>query len=277
MKKLIRLAAVLLIALLLPVAGAFAETGTLLLGGESDQPQTTPAPTSSQQSTGGALGVLSGGPGGNAGAASSPAPTAASGGKYIALTFDDGPTASNTPKLLDMLKKYGVRATFFVVGARIKGNEALLRRMVDEGHEIGSHTYGHKRLTSLTDEAIEKDLIRTINLVNAACGVTPSMVRPPYGAKNARVLACLEQMGLACVMWNIDPEDWNASSARAVRDHVVARAENGCIVLMPDLRSTSVKAAELIIQALTAKGYAFVTVSELFSGELEAGVAYRHA
>ncbi|HOG01022.1 MAG TPA: polysaccharide deacetylase family protein [Clostridia bacterium] len=290
MKKMIRMAAVLLAVLMLfPAAGAFADTGAL--GGGEPQPAPTPtpqseAPTSSGTSASAGLGdtpppapasTPKPVPASGSGGASAPANAKEEPGiKYVALTFDDGPSSSNTPKTLDMLKKYGVRATFFVLGSRVKGNEALLGRMVDEGHEIGSHAYSHKRLTSLSIESVEYEMQRTNSLVYAACGVTPRLMRPPYGSRNARVLACLAEMGFPCVLWSIDPEDWKATSARAVRDYVVARAKNGSIILMHDLKSTSVAAAEMIVKDLLARGYVFVTVSELLGGSPKAGATYTH-
>lgn len=283
MKKFIRMAAVLLAALmLLPAAGVFAETGSLGAGG-NPQPTPTPAaqpaaspPSDSSASSG--LGSLGGDPTPTPASGSAPVPApAAPGVKYVALTFDDGPSSSNTPKTLDMLRKYGVHATFFVLGSRIKGNEALLRRMAGEGHEIGNHSYSHKRLTSLSLDAVEHELLRTNNLVYAACGVTPTLVRPPYGSRNERMLNRLAETGFPCVLWSIDPEDWKATDARAVRDHVVARAKNGSIILMHDLKSTSVAAAELIIRDLLAKGYVFLTVSELLGRNMKPGAEYRHA
>jgi peptidoglycan/xylan/chitin deacetylase (PgdA/CDA1 family) len=281
-KKHIRLTAILLILLLfLPLSGAFAETGLSPTGGEepaSGQPSATP----DVQNTGttlnsGTAAEQSAAPAASPTPTNSAVPAAGSGAKYIALTFDDGPNSGNTPKLLDMLAKYDVHATFFVLGWRIKGNESLLRRMAEEGHEIGNHSYDHKRYTSLKDSAIEDQLRRTNELIYAACGVTPTLARPPYGSKNAKVLKCFEEMGFACVTWSIDPEDWNSTNAKSICSHVVSRARNGSIVLMHDIRKTSVAAAEMIIKTLKAQGYTFVTVSELFGGKLTSGSVYKHA
>lgn len=268
MKRHIRFAAFLLaVLLLLPAAGTLAQGTRLTVsgGGEEesggeDSTQNTdsaePTPADTEKT-------------------STQVPIAA-GEKLIALTFDDGPNSANTPKLLDMLKKYGVHATFFVLGCNVGGNEKLLRRMADEGHEIGNHSYDHSKFTALSDDAIISQLARTNKLIYNACGVTITLARPPYGARNTRVLKRFGALGLACVLWSIDPEDWNTANAKAVRDHVVKRAKAGSIILMHDLRASSVAAAESIIRTLTEQGYRFVTVSELFAGEFKAGAAYRH-
>ncbi len=277
MKKYARLAAfILAVLMLLPAAGAIAESTTLTLTGGGTQPsgqEDDPSGADGDGTSPDADPSADRPEAGPAGTGSAPAD--GGGVKYVALTFDDGPSSSNTAGTLDMLKKYGVRATFFVVGNRIKGNEALLRRMADEGHEIGNHSYDHKRFTNLTGAQIEDQLLRTNALVYAACGVKVTLARPPYGARNARMLEIFRELGLACVVWSIDPEDWNSTSAKGISDHVVKRAANGSVILLHDLRKTSVGAAERIIQALLAKGYRFVTVSELFGGKLEAGAVYR--
>lgn len=301
MKKYIKLAACLLIFLLLvPASGAFADTSALLTGGQDDTPsQEQPGGTSAgsyglpssdssgllssgsndvpgsgsadSQSSSGLSGISS------AGSAAAAASQSAAGMKYIVLTFDDGPNSSNTPKLLDMLAEYHVHATFFVVGSRIKGNEQLLVRMVNEGHEIGNHSWNHKRYTSLNNAALKNQLLDTNRLIYEACGVTAALARPPYGARNARVLGVFKELGFSCVLWSIDPEDWNTSNAKAVCAHVTARAQNGSIILLHDRKRTSVAAAEMMIQKLTAEGYTFVTVSELLGGKLTEGSVYRHA
>lgn len=283
MKTHIRMMVILLALLLfLPFSGAFAQTGLSGSGaGESGAGQ-EPSPTPDVQNTGTTLHSGTGTEQSAAPAASfapivSTTPAASGGAKYIALTFDDGPNSGNTAKLLDMLAKYDVHATFFVLGWRVEGNESLLRRMAEEGHEIGNHSYDHKRYTSLKDSALEDQLRRTNDLIYAACGIRPTLARPPYGSKNARVLNCFEEMGFACVTWSIDPQDWNATSAKSISAHVVSRARNGSIVLLHDIRKTSVAAAEMIIKALKDQGYIFVTVSELFGGKLAPGSVYKRA
>ena len=180
--------------------------------------------------------------------------------KYTALTFDDGPNPKYTKPLLDGLRERGIRATFFLVGECIDGNEDLVKQMAKDGHLIGVHCLTHKDLTKekLSDAA--KELCDTREKIRAVTGVWPEYVRPPYGNWNAKLE---EAVDMIPVFWDVDSIDWRLKNTEKVTEKVVKDTEDGDIILMHDEFKTSVEAAFRIIDNLTAKGYTFVTVDEL--------------
>ncbi|MER5645760.1 polysaccharide deacetylase family protein [Streptosporangium sp. NPDC002524] len=193
--------------------------------------------------------------------------------RCVALTFDDGPGAY-TESLLDTLAGYRARATFFVIGRMAFGEgENTLRRMVAEGHELGNHTWAHPQLPLLSQAAIREELGRTQWLVKQATGVTMILMRPPYGLTDSRVAAESRQLGLAQILWDVDTLDW--------RDHdssLVARrateAGPGSIVLMHDIHHSTVQAVPRVLDDFAARGYRFVTLSELYGGRPAPGRKY---
>ncbi len=197
--------------------------------------------------------------------------------KYIALTFDDGPHPKHTAWLLDELKERNVAATFFVLGSRIMDNQDLIKRMVDEGHLVGNHTFGHKLLSSLSRNDIEEQINKTNDLIVELTGFLPTTMRPPYGSRNERLLDIVKDKNMAVVMWSIDPEDWKKKSPASMNEHVKNRASEGDIILFHDMYETSVKAAVMVVDDLMKQGYVFVTVDELINkySSLEAGGVYR--
>jgi len=195
--------------------------------------------------------------------------------KYVALTFDDGPRADTTEPLLDGLRQRGVSATFFVIGQQIPGNEALIRRMADEGHQIGNHTYGHTRLQGARDNTIIEEIHKTEVLLSGVVGSGEFWLRPPYGQVDRDRSSLIHT---PMIYWSVDPEDWKLLDADKVTKYVLDRIQPGDIVLLHDFYPTSVEAALRIIDALQPEGYAFVTVEELFEiyGAVpQAGVLYR--
>jgi len=196
------------------------------------------------------------------------------GKKLVALTFDDGPSAAFTPRLLDMLEKEDVKATFFVLGCNVKAHPQVVLQIAEAGHQIGSHTMNHKNLTKLSAAELRREIDATATAIEALTGTRPTAMRPPYGAYNDQVL---ERAGAAVILWSVEPEDWKYRNADTVYCNVVGAVSDGDIVLLHDIYGTSVAAAERIIQDLKAEGYAFVTVEELLrarGGEV-AGRAYR--
>ena len=194
------------------------------------------------------------------------------GKKLVALTFDDGPSAATTGRLLDILAEKGVRATFFVLGSRAEQNPEILRRQVAE-HEVGSHTVGHIDMTKMSVEAVRADT-ETMRGVIAAAGGELRLVRPPYGSIGA---AAREGTGTPLVLWTVDPKDWQVRDAATVRQRVVEATYDGAIVLMHDIYESTVEAVGGIIDDLRAQGYEFLTVSELAEVrgvEMVEGVAY---
>jgi peptidoglycan/xylan/chitin deacetylase (PgdA/CDA1 family) len=184
--------------------------------------------------------------------------------KVIAITFDDGPHGVNTPRLLDMLKKRNVKATFSVVGNMVKYNPQLLRRMIAEGHEIGNHTVTHGTLSKMSDAALRKELQDAHDMIVAETGVAPRSMRPPGGAiKNDQKKLMLKEFGYPTILWSVDPEDWKKPGASVVTSRLVNGAKPGGILLVHDLHASTVDAMPSTLDQLLAKGYRFVTVSEL--------------
>ncbi len=178
----------------------------------------------------------------------------------IALTFDDGPRQGTTDKLLDGLRERNVKATFFLVGRNIEGNEELVKRIYDEGHLIGNHTYSHVKLTELSDAEAAQQIEKDNQLIESIIGCKPEYIRPPFGFITED-MAKASQMG--CVLWSLDTNDWNTTNSAAVVRYVVNNAKNGDIILMHDIYDSSVAAALEIIDQLEEKGFVFVTADEL--------------
>lgn len=183
--------------------------------------------------------------------------------QYIALTFDDGPSGRYTERLLDGLAAREVHATFFLCGYRVEQYPALAARIAREGHEIGSHSDRHEFFTHMSAEAVCADLSAAAEKITAATGVTPTLLRPPGGLYDLDVLARSICADAPVILWSIDPEDWRDKQAAAVTSFVTKRAKNGDIILLHDMHASSVEAALGIIDALEARGFVFVTVSEL--------------
>ena len=199
--------------------------------------------------------------------------------KYIALTFDDGPEKTNTPRILDALKEYDAKATFFVLGHRVEANAEIIRRMIDEGHSVGNHSYNHKELTKLKTDKLSYQIDTTSGYIREITGQDVYMLRPPYGSRNSRVIEAARQRGMAIILWDIDPEDWKHKNAETICENIVSKAKDGDIILVHDIYSTSVDGAIMAVQQLTEQGFRFVTVPELLSmyGLIEPGKVYRFA
>lgn len=181
--------------------------------------------------------------------------------RCVALTFDDGPSR-HTARLLDTLRRYGVQATFFVVGRNTGRHRALLRRMIREGHEIGTHTQDHADLTRLSTARVKRELRGPIPDIESA-GVRVRLARPPYGATDARIRRAMRNLGLRQVLWNVDPQDWRYRNAGLVARHIIRETGRGEIVLSHDIHPTTVDAMPRVIRALQRRGYRLVTVSDL--------------
>lgn len=194
----------------------------------------------------------------------------------VALTFDDGPSSAVTGRILNSLEANGGRATFFMVGNRVPGTQAVVQRMVSMECEVANHTYEHKYLTKIGDGGIRSQVGLTNQKIAEACGVTPTLVRPPGGYYNQASLNTLGSMGMAAVMWDIDTLDWKTRNAQNTINVVLNQVKDGDIVLMHDIYSTSADAAEVIIPELVKRGYQLVTVSELarYRGGITAGHVY---
>jgi len=200
----------------------------------------------------------------------------------IALTFDDGPSNTLTPKLLEILEGKGVHVTFFMLGQMVlDADPAILKRMAADGDELGNHTYDHSSLKKLTADQIRSELTKTNDAIFAAAGVYPTVMRPPSGESSDTVLAVSKEMNLPVVNWSYEscPQDWlKANQDPAfISQYVIDNAANGHIVLLHDIHATTVDSIAAMIDGLTAKGYRFATVSELLAAQPkgeETGVLY---
>lgn len=190
----------------------------------------------------------------------------------VALTFDDGPDATYTPQILDILDREGVPATFYVLGERADGRPDLIQRMAAAGHEVGNHAYEeqHLDLRRLRPEEIIRTLSRTHETITRLAGQPPRTFRPPFGFYNSFVLSTANRFGYTTVLWDVDSLDWQSLSAQQILQNVLPRVQNGSIILMhsgitlpgEDLTGT-VNALPDIIRDLRARGFELVTVSEL--------------
>ena len=200
------------------------------------------------------------------------APTAANPGKVIALTFDDGP-GPYTAHLLDILDQHGAKATFFLIGSKVSAQADVLRRMHSRGHQLGNHSWSHPELPKLPVNQIASEIDRTNDAIKQATGVTPSILRPPYGAVNGVVLEQLRLRGMSSILWSVDTRDWADRNSDIVCSRAVAGARPGAIILMHDIHQTSVGAVPCILSALKQQGYSFVTVQGLL-GNMAPGAGY---
>ncbi|WP_459129098.1 polysaccharide deacetylase family protein [Guggenheimella bovis] len=197
-------------------------------------------------------------------------------GKYVALTFDDGPS-KHTEELLDVLKKHQARATFFVLGEQIPRHTKILKRMSDEGHAIGSHGFDHKQMTKLSEHSIKAQIDQVNALCYQATGYRPTLLRPPYGSVNDTVKEVAKASGQSVILWNVDTNDWKFRDDAHVSKWIIDHARNNAIVLCHDLYPTTIKGVDQAIEVLKKEGYVFVTIDELFrlNGLLpEAGRSY---
>ncbi len=180
--------------------------------------------------------------------------------KVVALTFDDGPNPSTTGQILDALSEYGGRATFFVLGNRAEQCPDTVKKIYENGNEIGNHSYDHQDFKKLSSEDMLQEIEKTNDIVFGVVGARPILVRPPYGSISQELA---EEIGKACVLWTVDPEDWKHRDADIDYDNVMSIVKDGDVVLMHDIYQESAKAAKRIIKDLTEDGYKLVTVSQM--------------
>lgn len=187
-------------------------------------------------------------------------------GKYIAITFDDGPHPSNTPRLLDILRARNIKATFYVVGRNVDLYPQIVRRTVAEGHEIGNHSYTHRLYTKLSDSEVRADLTRCRDAVVRAAGVQPRTLRPPYGGLLQRQREMVHaEFGYPTILWNVDPLDWKRPGPSVVCSRILSATTPGSIVLAHDLHGSTVDAMPATLDGLLQRGFQFVTVSQLLA------------
>lgn len=186
--------------------------------------------------------------------------------KKIALTFDDGPHPVITKKILDILDKYGVKATFFVVGVNVKNYPSAFECIVERGHEIGNHTYSHSVLNKRPKEMISKEIDMTEERISSASKKRSGLIRPPCGEYDETLVKIALENDYKIVLWNIDTKDWAHVSKKSIIDNVMDNVNGGDIILFHDYisgKNNTIEALDYLIPKLISDGYEFVSVSEL--------------
>ena len=196
--------------------------------------------------------------------------------KLVALTFDDGPNATRTEEVLDVLDKYNVKATFFVLGTNIKGTarENALKMTAERGHEIANHTYSHPTVTKITADELVAEIDKASDRIFEACGVRPTLVRTPGGKWTSETL---QKVNYPLIHWTVDTRDWEHNDPQKALEYLKKQVYDGAIILMHDRMSTSAEMTALLIEWLNANDYDIVTVTELMrlkGTELRAGRVY---
>lgn len=196
--------------------------------------------------------------------------------KLAALTFDDGPSAVWTPKILDELNKAQVKATFFMLGEYVEKYPAVARRVAEEGHEIGNHTYDHHVLIYYTPQELKDEINRAEYVIKNVTGVTPKYFRPPKAWLTQKEKAILDQMGYRVILWSLNSKDWVSFHDKQITSYLLRRIQPGDIILFHDSggaftteggdRAQTVKTIPRLVKKLKEKGYRLVTITELLEG-----------
>jgi len=185
-------------------------------------------------------------------------------GPYIAMTFDDGPEQKLTPKLLDLLAQHHIKATFFVIGQNAAEFPDIVARAAREGHEIGNHSWSHPNFAKMSDEAVRRQLRQTDDAIKQATGKRPTLMRPPYGNLSPRQKQWVHnEFGYRIVLWDVDPLDWKRPGPAVVCNRILHETRPGSIVLSHDIHPGTIEAMHDTLDQLEAKGFKFVTVSDL--------------
>ena len=193
------------------------------------------------------------------------------GSRQLALTYDDGPNDPYTSQLMEVLARHHVKATFFVLGRFVEQKPEIVRALASAGHVIGNHSWDHPRLIFASNSELTHQVQRTQSAIFDACGVTPTLFRPPYGGRRPGTLTSIRKLGLEPVMWNVTCYDWKPTSAETVLAHAQRQIRGGDVILMHDGdqramgadRSHTVDATERIVARYKSVGYQFVTVPEM--------------
>lgn len=180
--------------------------------------------------------------------------------KAVALTFDDGPSTENTPKVLELLKKYNAHATFFVVGTRVSAGAEVLKQEVAQGCEIGNHSWDHANLAAMSMKKVNKEYDKTANLVKRLVGYDVTLLRPPYGAISQKMR---NQLKHPMVLWNVDTLDWKSKNTKKIMKELKNHVKDGDIILMHDIHPTTAEALNKVLPWLIKNDYDILTVSEL--------------
>lgn len=182
--------------------------------------------------------------------------------KYVALTFDDGPSPKTTPELLDILRKNNVKATFFVLGKLVATYPEIVKREYDEGHEIASHTWSHPNLKTLSKDAILREINNTDEKIKEVIWKAPTLLRPPYGSHTKEID---NLSGKIIVLWDVDSLDWKYRNAEKNYKSAMPQITNWSIILFHDIHKPSVDTIDRLVKTLKSQGYEFLTVTELLN------------
>ena len=182
----------------------------------------------------------------------------------VALTFDDGPHSKNTDDILNILSKYNAYATFFMLGSNAEKYPDVVKRVFDAGNEIGIHTWSHKELTKLSSDEIKKEVDNTASKIEKITGKRPTLVRPPYGSINENVKNTIDN---PLILWNVDSLDWKSRDKEKIVPLVLNDVEDGDIILLHDIHSTTVPAVEEILKYLVENDYQVITVSQMLNAK----------
>ncbi len=193
-------------------------------------------------------------------------------GSYIAFTIDDGPHRKYTPQVLDLLKQRGIKATFFTIGELMNSYPDIIRRMMAEGHEIANHTWTHQTLSQIDDGAARLELQKSHDIQVKLTGQVPRMFRPPGGGiTSAQKEWIMKEFGYPCIMWDVDPQDWKTRNAAKTKSRILAQTGPGSIVLVHDIHAATLAALPGTLDGLLAKGFSFITMSQLIALNAGAG------
>ncbi len=185
-------------------------------------------------------------------------------GPYIAFTFDDGPHPVQTPRVLKMLKERNIKATFFCLGECVAQNPDVAKQIVEEGHEIANHSWNHPQLSKMSEAAVKDQLDRAHNVIKQTTGITPTLMRPPYGAFTAKQRTWANAVwNYKIILWDVDSLDWKHRTPAKTESIIMKETKNGSIILCHDIHKTTIDAMPATLDALLAKGFKFVTVTEL--------------
>ena len=184
-------------------------------------------------------------------------------GNRIALTFDDGPTPGVTDRILDELQRRQLYATFFMIGERIAAAPDLARRVMDEGHEVGNHTFTHAKLTALPDAQAEAEIERTQEIMAEELQHRAVWFRPPFGLLRQNQAWIVHKAGLRAVLWNVDSADWSQPGEAKITETVLAETKPGSIIVCHDLHEQTANSVGAILDGLLERGFTPTTLFEL--------------
>lgn len=186
---------------------------------------------------------------------------------YLALTFDDGPDKIQTPKVLSLLEKYRVKATFFVLGEEVEYQKDILKMVVSQGHDIGNHFYKHINIKKASEKEIKEAIESNNKLIEKVIGYKPKYVRPPYGIVTDALKKVCGELNMKIILWNKDSEDWNKTPDSEIIKYMLNKPSNGDIMLFHDGSKTytnTLSSLDVIIPSLQKKSFEFVSLSKLF-------------